>query len=71
MTVLCVVRDEALLGGFGIGGGGGQGHLFHRNKEPKFGQQETQYRAWNTTMGKLIHDRKHNDCQQLITKSHG
>ena len=30
-----------------------------------------QYRAWNTTMDKPIHEREHNDCQQLITKSHG
>ena len=27
--------------------------------------------AWNTTMDKPIHEREHNDCQQLITKSHG
>ena len=29
------------------------------------------YRAWNTTMDKPIHEHEHNDCQQLITKSHG
>ena len=30
-----------------------------------------QYSRWNTTMDKPIHKREHNDCQQLITKSHG
>ena len=29
------------------------------------------YCRWNTTMDKQIHERKLNDCQQLITKSHG
>ena len=28
------------------------------------------YWAWNMTMDKPIHEREHNDCQQLITKSH-
>ena len=31
----------------------------------------TPIRAWNTTMDKQINEREHNDCQQLITKSHG
>ena len=29
------------------------------------------YCCWNTTVDKPIHERDHNDCQQLITKSHG
>ena len=29
------------------------------------------YCRWNTTMDKPIHKREHNNCQQLITKSHG
>ena len=29
------------------------------------------YSRWTTTMDKPIHEREHNDCQQLITKSHG
>ena len=32
---------------------------------------ETLYCRWNTTMGKPIYEHGHNDCQQLITKSHG
>ena len=30
-----------------------------------------QYSRWNMTMDKPIHEREHNHCQQLITKSHG
>ena len=29
------------------------------------------YCSWNTTVDIPIHKRDHNDCQQLITKSHG
>ena len=29
------------------------------------------YSRWTTTMDKPIHEREANDCQQLITKSHG
>ena len=38
---------------------------------PKINHDRTNYRAWNTTMDKPIHEREHNDCQQLVTKSHG
>ena len=54
-----------------------KGHNHRLQTNPWYDEEETQntdapqinYCRWNTTMDKPIHEREHNDCQQLITKS--